>query len=149
MEPITVFLIFQTILDVFLLCAVGLGYLAWRRMQEDPSSERLSAALNVLEARAARQEADWLRLREQLEDRIRALNALGEEAKAILSKGQGALMGPGSWEEKELEAVVARPAPRPEPESAIPTLSEVERTRTRLRTEVALDLKTVLREHLV
>jgi beta-phosphoglucomutase-like phosphatase (HAD superfamily) len=137
------FALLQGLLDLILVAAAWVWYRAYRREQAE--RERVTACLNVLESHGSRHEQEWNVLRSQLQEQLRALHGICEEAKEILSQGQSALSASGnSREEREL-AEAALPVP-PEP---VPTVSEVETAQSRPKPQGWLDLKTLLREQLV
>lgn len=125
-----------------------------RRATEDASDERITAALNVLETRALQLEKDIQQYRKTIDEQLAGLLGLCDQARQIIDRNQTRVTSfTPSWEEEELKGtrLVAPPSSAAESaavEPKIPTLQELEQTRQRHREEVALDLKTILRDQL-
>lgn len=135
---------FQGALNLVFLSAAILWYRTYRR--ELAERERVTACLNVLESHGARHEQEWNLLRSQLQEQLKALHTICEEAKGILSQGHSALVAGGnSREERDL-----RDALVPEVKSEnIPTVETIEKAQARPEKQGWLDLKTLFREQLV
>ncbi len=131
-------------LDVALIAAAVAWYRAYRR--ERAEKDRVTACLNVLETHGARHEQDWIALRTQVQEQLKSLHLVCEEAKSVLTQGQSALnTGSNSREARDLQQAFA-PEVSVDP---VPTVEEVENARSRGNPKGWLDLKTLLREQLV
>jgi hypothetical protein len=146
----------QVVLDVVLVAAAVAWYRVARR--ERVERERVTACLNVLESHGARHEQEWNVLRGQLQEQLRDLHRICEEAKGILLQGQSAMSSTGnSREERELRDAfgpdsLGRSQPQssvPTPAEPVPTVAEVLSGQNRPKPAGWLDLKTLLREQLV
>lgn len=134
----------QAFLDVGLLAIAVVWYQAYRR--EKTEKDRVTACLNVLESHGARHEQEWNAMRTQLQEQLRALHHICEEAKGILTQGSSALNAPGnSREEQDLREALVPQAPV----ETVPTVSDVQAAQSRPKPQGWLDLKTLLREQLV
>ncbi len=135
----------QAFLDVGLLAIAVVWYQAYRR--EKTEKDRVTACLNVLESHGARHEQEWNALRTQLQEQLRALHGICEEAKGILTQGSNALNSSGnSREEQELKEALV---PQQPPQEPVPTVSDLQAAQSRPKPQGWLDLKTLLREQLV
>lgn len=134
----------QALLDVALIAVAVMWYQAYRR--ERAERERVTACLNVLESHGARHEQEWNAMRTQLQEQLRALHSICEEAKGILTQGQSALNAPAnSREEQDLkDALIPQVSAEP-----VPTVSDLQASQSRPKPQGWLDLKTLLREQLV
>jgi hypothetical protein len=108
--------------------------------------ERVAAALTSLDERAQELERQAARYRQRLEEELAALHRICERAKSVLSQGQSSF--PPSDEEYELKAALSAEKSDGIPKSEIPTLHQIERTRERLKSEIAVDLRHLLRDQL-
>lgn len=141
---------FQIASDLLLIGLAIVWFRERTRLRLAHDEARAVAGLNVLEARAKGQEAEWRRLLEQVEVEFRRLQRIGDHAQRILDKTRQTLSGMApTLEESELKAVTQGPEKNVVPDAAIPSLKELERTRDRLRTESGIDLKSLLKEQLV
>lgn len=140
----------QWAINSFLLVACMVLWLERRRGLGAFAPEKLTAYLNVLEARATSLETESLRHREKVGLQLKSLHQICEQARSILERGHAQLRSlcPTS-EEGELRLVAETKTVEklPSPES-IPTLQELEKTQDRLTSEIGLDLKTILKDQL-
>ena len=131
--------------DLSLFLAIG-GYLMWQwlsRHRQVALDQRVSAALNVLEARANQLEREVEQYRRRIEEQIHLLSKVCDQANRLLEKGRVNSF-PRSWEESEIRSLfTGGEAPK-----SIPTLEQVEATRQQLKTESQFDLKTLLKDQL-
>lgn len=129
----------------------ALVFVVWRlqrRFTHLLAEDRVTAGLNILEARLQEWDGDARDRKERALQHLRSLQKICEKAKEILEQNQThAAAQPISLEENELKALVAEPA-LPDETQSIPTLQQVEETKKRLKQEIALDLRSLLREQL-
>jgi hypothetical protein len=135
------------------LCFVLAIIISWRRggMASPARSDRWTCELvQTLEARVKQWESEMGAFRARLDEELRQLIRIGDQAQRILNRGQflGASFSP-SVEESELKAaLVDIQKVEIDVLRDIPRLSDLEKTRERLKTELIPDLRTLLREQL-
>lgn len=147
--------IVQLALDVALILTVMALWKPERQSSsEDSASEgRITASLNVLETRALQLEKDIQGYRKTIDEQLTTLLAICDQARQILDKGQARVTNfLPSLEEDELRVTPTEIIPAPvEPSITalkIPTLQELEAVRLRHRSDITLDLKTILKDQL-
>jgi hypothetical protein len=134
-----------------LMMVSALAFLLWRvqrRLGTYLAEDRVTAGLNVLEARLQEWDGEARDRKEKIVAQLRILQRICDKAKEILEQNQtqGASQAI-SVEENELKALASEPA-LPDETQSIPTLQQVEETKKRLKQEMALDLRSLLREQL-
>jgi len=122
-------------------CASILGWLLWRRRD-------LFTAAPTEQHILQKWKEEWALEKENQEQQIamqvRSLRLLCEQTKKLLEEKQNSLtIFPSSQEENEIRRALQEKA-----EPIIPTLSEFEAQKQRLRQEAPLDLKTILNQQL-
>jgi hypothetical protein len=141
--------IFQLAIDAVL---VGLLIWQWKRPflarsvnAPNDLAEKISVALSVLDEKVRTLEVETLQYRRKISDQLGVLNRICDDAAKILVRGgtQEVNFSP-SLEELELKSAVKLHDER----SEIPTIAELEKTKTRLKSEVTFDLKSLLRDQL-
>ena len=137
-------------LDFLFLLLVIMLWWNTRAMQLENGAnqdERVSAAITVLEEKAQDLERQAARYRQRLDGELAALHRICDRAKNLVQQGQSAF--PPSDEEFELKAALsADKEDAPLRKSDIPTLHQIERTRQRLKSEISVDLRHLLRDQL-
>jgi hypothetical protein len=128
----TLLFVLQSFIDIALIyCGIKL-YLTSRRTVVTPSSP------NVNEWETMMQE-----YRDRCDDSLKRLHHICEQANRILQQNKSAPAIP-SREENELKEVLSvKPAVQ-----KIPSLEQIENTRIRLKKDIPLDLKTLLKDQL-
>ena len=111
----------------------------WRKRLDVERDRQVAQFHEELERQTAK-------YRQRLESELATLNRICERARTILSQGQAAF--PPSDEEYELKAALS--VERSEPEkSTIPTLHQLEKTKQRLKSDISVDLRSLLKDQLV
>jgi len=128
----------------------ALAFCVWRvqrRLSRFLAEDRVIAGLNILEARLQEWDAEARDRKEKAIQQLRILVRVCEKAKEILEHNQTQGASSISLEENELKALVAEPT-LPDETQSIPTLQQVEETKKRLKGDIALDLRSLLRDQL-
>lgn len=144
----------QLALDVALILTIMALWKPERQKkgEESASEERIKASLNVLETRALQLEKDIQQYRKTIDEQLNALLAICDQARQILARGQTRITAfAPTLEEDELKLSSAPPSAETTSVAAshkIPTLQELEAARVRHRSDITLDLKTILKDQL-
>ena len=142
--------ILQVMLDVLLIITLALWWIERRRsLLARAADEKMRESLVEWETRVQRLEKELDEYREKLQTQLAAFTKLGEEARAILIKGQHRVTGfPPSQEEEELRALIAPIPVLTGVNQKIPTLQELEKSKERFKSNMLVDLKTLLKDQL-
>ncbi len=143
----------QLLLDMALIAALAWWWLdRVNRTKDRVSSEQMNDSVNQWEMRLRGFEEELADYRAKMQAQLAVLTKMGEEAKEILIRGRHRITAfPPSSEEEELRLIAGSAVTISSEDlahSKIPTLSEVERTRERLRSDLTVDLKTLLKDQL-
>ena len=137
-----VFTIVQTSVDLLFLVAAGYFWVRFRStLQKD---EALPNSLAQWEKKRLEAENEIEVLRRQTEEELKRLRRIIEQSHQFLErlKNRAGTFAP-TQEERELAEMTSEDAEPP-----IPTLRDLEKTRHRLKSDICVDLKTLLRDQL-
>lgn len=134
------------------LILVNSLFVWWKDRQARPLAEAQSAAradLDALEAQARQIEKDAALYRRRMEEQLRFLTQLCEQAQAILMRhaADGVALS-ASLEEEELKALRDPASQLPRASTSIPSVQELEVKKQAMRPEIPLDLRSLLRDQL-
>jgi len=145
----------QVIIDVLVFVALVLWWFErCRRLKSLTAEDRLREALSQWEIQVTEFKKELAEYREKVQSQVEALAKLGDEARTILVKGRHRVTAfPPSQEEEELRTLVcakveSQVSPGVSSQQKIPTVKEIEQTRERLKSDIILDLKSLLKEQL-
>jgi hypothetical protein len=132
----------------FLFLAFVLYMLYARRQnpaaREKQFEEKFLAVAKVLETRVHAVETEAQQYRRAADAQLKRLASICDQANEILHRGFFSDVNTGPTEEEtELKAALSSPDPL-----HIPTIEQLERTKARLKTEIQIDLKTLLQDQL-
>lgn len=133
------FIFFQLLVNMALISAMG--WLFWKRRDlfTQPATDE-----QVIQKWKQEWELEKQNYEQQLALQLRSMKLLYEQTKKLLEEKQASLYSVvPSQEETEIKAVL-----QDKPHLNIPTLTEFEVQKTRLKQEVPLDLKSILSEQL-
>lgn len=149
-DTVSYFWIAQAVFDIALF-AVACWW-GWRQLTQPSVRElgdRVTACLNVVEARIRLQEDQWTEFRDQAQIEIKRLNELCVQASEILSRGQQVSgTDTPSTEEIELRSLSTRVAFEVD-DSTIPSVAELEKASARLSNEPSPNLRALLNHDLL
>jgi len=128
----TLFLVLQALVDVALIYLVVKMFLAPQRTSENPTLPDLGEW-----------EKSLSRYRAQCDDSLKRLHQICDQASRILQQNKGTSTL-HSKEESELREV----ADAKSASHKIPSLEQIENTRARLKKDIPIDLKTLLKDQL-
>ena len=134
----------QLAFDMMAAVFIAKWFLTQRDQAINPPEQKIEALIQVIQQRAGEWEKAAQQNKTRAEQQLRALARICEQANQTLSRAKlhnGSLVP--SEEENELRAFSA-----PTDEEKIPSLEQIQKTRKRIKNEMALSLKALLSEQL-
>lgn len=153
--------IIQLLLDGIFVAILIVAWQNRKILMGQGENARITAYVNVMEAKAVEWEKNILSSRLSLNNHLQMLVKICNRAQEILAKGQTQVNAfAPSLEETELASLfpkalsISTSVPQKAAQSQetqtdiIPTVKQLETTKNRFQSEVAIDLKTLLRDQL-